>query len=35
MDLLPKKWWPKMEWAISIFEGQRDEILGDIIQKQK
>ena len=24
MDILPKKWWPKMQWAISVFDAHRE-----------
>jgi len=35
MELLPKNWHPKMEWAARVFEGQTDEVLGPIIQQQQ
>jgi hypothetical protein len=35
MEILPKNWWPKMEWAVSVFEGHGDGDLGDLAQRQK
>lgn len=28
MELLPSKWWPKMEWAVSVFQGHSDKVFG-------
>jgi hypothetical protein len=33
MDILPKKWWPKMEWAVNVFNGHDDSISEDFTGK--